>query len=129
MEVVSSGEPEADEMLTRLAGEGLPGSLLDLGFKDISEFWAPWCVISKDGEISSIAFAARLSSSGCELGVATAPRFRGRGHAGAVTAEWTNYPSLGSRELFYSTHRTNTASQRVAEKLGLRRVGASLRIS
>jgi RimJ/RimL family protein N-acetyltransferase len=69
-------------------------------------------------------FVARLSAEGAELGVATPPRFRGRGYAQATTAAWAAFPTLSSRDLFYSTELTNLASRRVAARLGLPLVGA-----
>jgi predicted GNAT family acetyltransferase len=76
-----------------------------------------------------VAFAARLSKAGACLGVVTVPAFRGKGYAAAVTAEWSRLPSLKSRALFYSTDQSNTSSQRVVARLGLRFLGASLRLT
>ena len=58
-----------------------------------------------------------------EAGVWTHPDFRGQGHAAATTAEWAALMRPTDRLLFYSTSRTNRASQRVAAHLGLRRIG------
>lgn len=51
------------------------------------------------------------------------PEFRGKGHAAAVTAEWADLIRASARLLFYSTSGTNRSSQRVAARLGLRRIG------
>ncbi len=77
---------------------------------------------------AAVAFAARLGAQGADVGVYTFPAFRGRGLAVAVTTVWSSLPALSDRALFYSTHRTNASSRRVAERLGLRRVGLSLRV-
>ncbi|WP_312367172.1 GNAT family N-acetyltransferase [Ensifer sp.] len=82
-----------------------------------------------EGEVASLAFAARLADNGAELGLVTTKAFRGQGFAAAATAGWTRLPTLRSRTLFYSTDRDNISSQRVAERLGLHLRGASLRIS
>ncbi|WP_239511383.1 GNAT family N-acetyltransferase [Burkholderia sp. JP2-270] len=82
-----------------------------------------------DGEVVPVAFAARLSDVGAELGRATAPAFRGRGLTAAVTAAWSRLPSLRSRTLSYSTDSDNRASQRVASRLGLALRGMTLRIA
>jgi len=91
--------------------------------------FGPWCVAVIDEKIAPIAFAARLSDLGAELGLATAKAFRGRGFASAATAGWSRLSALQSRVLFYSTGRNNISSQRVAVHLGLQLRGASLQIS
>jgi len=78
-------------------------------------------------EIAAIAIAARLGEKGAEVGVYTFSNFRGRGLAAAVTASWSAMRSLDGRALFYSTSRSNRSSQRVAARLGLRLIGASVR--
>jgi len=90
---------------------------------------APWCVALHDRQVASVAFAARLSKAGAEIGVATAPEMRGRGYAATAVARWSRLRSLRSRALFYSTDQTNGSSQRVAARLGLRFLGASVRLS
>jgi predicted GNAT family acetyltransferase len=100
-----------------------------MGFVNVGELWEPWCMALHDGEVASIAFAARLSETGAELGLATAPERRGRGYATAATAGWTRLRSLRSRALFYSTEQTNISSRRVIARLGLRCLGASLGLS
>lgn len=74
-------------------------------------------------------FAARLSRSAAETGVATVPAFRGRGYAAAATAGWAALPSLRGHILFYETDRMNRSSQGVARRLGLRFLGATFAIS
>ncbi|MGH7925599.1 MAG: GNAT family N-acetyltransferase, partial [Candidatus Binatus sp.] len=108
----------------------MPGYMVEAGFKSVADFWEPWCVAldGNDGEIASMAFAARLGDAGAEIGVYTFPKYRGRGLAAAVTASWSSMPSLNRRALFYSTAKSNRSSQQVAARLGLRRIGASIRI-
>ncbi|MCI0391566.1 MAG: GNAT family N-acetyltransferase [Acidobacteria bacterium] len=79
--------------------------------------------------MASVVFAARLSKAGAEIGVATAPEMRGRGYAATAVARWSRLRSLRSRALFYSMVQTNGSSQRVTARLGLRSMGASLRLS
>jgi RimJ/RimL family protein N-acetyltransferase len=124
------GDSEEGQHLGRFLSErGMRQGLLDLGFRDLADFWPPWCAAVVDGEIVSIAFAARISDVGAELGVATVRAFRGRGFAAAATAGWSSLPSLQSRVLFYSTDQENISSQRVARRLSLRLRGTSLRIA
>jgi RimJ/RimL family protein N-acetyltransferase len=108
---------------------GLPDGLAELGFRSILDLWRPWCMVLVNGQVASVAFAARISEVGAELGVATVREFRGQGYAAAAAAGWSRLPTLQSRELFYSTDQTNISSQRVIARLGLRLLGASLRLS
>lgn len=127
--LISSDSAEGRDLMLSWAAKGVPDGLFELGFRDVADFWEPWCVATVGGGIASVAFAARLSDVGAELGLVTAKAFRGQGLGAATTAGWSRHPALQSRTLFYSTDRDNVSSQRVAERLGLRLRGASLRIS
>ncbi|NHV25826.1 GNAT family N-acetyltransferase [Burkholderia sp. D-99] len=116
-------------LLHALSTHGMPDGLFSMGFRSSADLWAPWCAAVVDGEVASVAFAARLSGVGAELGLATAPAFRGRGLAATVTAAWSRLPSLQTRTLFYSTDSGNRASQRVASRLGLTLRGTTLRVA
>lgn len=116
-------------LLHALSTQGMPEGLFSMGFRHVADLWAPWCAAVVDGEVASVAFAARLSEIGAELGLATAPAFRGRGLAAAVTAAWSRLPSLQTRTLFYSADSDNRASQRVASRLGLTLRGTTLRVA
>src|SRR5262249_2090872 len=121
--IVRSGTAEGDALYASLASNGVPNGLLEMGFKDEKEFWAPWCVALDGKEIASVAFAARLGKKGAATGVATARDFRGRGLGAAATASWASHPRLAGLTLTYSHNRDNRSSQRVAERLGLRFFG------
>jgi predicted GNAT family acetyltransferase len=127
--LVASDTPAGNGLLADLTERGMPPELAALGFVDANEFWAPWCVALHRDAIVSIAFSARLGPAGADTGVATAPAYRGRGFAAAATAGWAALPALRNRALFYSTQRTNVSSQRVAQRLGLRFLGATMGIS
>ena len=127
--IVRSDTIDGEALLDRLARDGMPPHLVEAGFVGLDDFWEPWCAAMVDGEIASMAFAARLGAHGADIGVYTFPAFRGRGLAAAVTAAWSSLPSLSDRTLFYSTLNTNLASRRVAARLGLRRIGVSLRLT
>ena len=128
-QLVASGTAEGDQLEATLTREGMPPDLVEMGFRDVSDLWAPWCLALHDGQIASLAFAARLAAGGAELGLATLPGFRGLGLAAAATAGWSALPSLADRTLFYSTATSNLASQRVVAKLGLKFIGPTLAIS
>ena len=127
--LISSDTPEGDRFQARIADQGMPHVLVALGFVAATDLWAPWCIALHDGEVASIAFTARITPTGAEVGVATVPAVRGRGFAAAATAGWASHQWLHERALFYSTARTNVSSQRVTDRLGLRFLGAELRLT
>ncbi|MDP1601593.1 GNAT family N-acetyltransferase [Phenylobacterium sp.] len=127
--LIASGTAEGDHLQATLTREGMPPALVEMGFRDAGDLWAPWCLALQDGQIASLAFAARLGGGGAELGLATLPAFRGLGLAAAATAGWSALPSLADRTLFYSTATSNLASQRVVTKLGLKFIGPTWAIS
>jgi hypothetical protein len=126
--LIRSGTPEGDRLVERLDGEGMPAAMLAMGFVDTGELWAPWCVALDGDEIASVAFTVGPEPGSAEVGVATMPAFRGRGLAAAATAGWATHPDLLGYRLFYSTSWSNTSSQRVTERLGLRTLGARFTI-
>lgn len=126
---VSSGTPDGERLLAGIRQTGMPMPLVVMGFFGIEDLWEPWCVALHEGQVASIAFAARLGSVGGEVGVATVAALRGRGYASAATAGWARSAALRGRQLFYSTQRENQSSRRVAERLGLRYLGASFSIA
>lgn len=126
--IVRGDSAEGRTMLARFAERGMPDYMRDAGFKGVGDLWEPWCVALDRTQVASMAFAARLGKMGAEVGVYTFAKYRGQGLAAAVTAAWSSMPSLNNRELFYSTHITNRSSQRVAARLGLRLIGASVSI-
>jgi hypothetical protein len=127
--LVGSGTAEGDRLLAHIAERGMPEPLLALGFVGVDDFWAPWSAALDGEEIASIAFSARLGPAGAEAGVVTVPPLRGRGYAAAATAGWASLPAQRGRVLFYSALRTNVSSHGVAQRLGLRLLGASLTIT
>ena len=127
--LVASDTAEGERLLSSLRRDGMPTGLLDMGFVDVGEFWAPWCAALVENEAISIAFAARLSDVGAAVGVATAPGFRGRGLASAVVAGWSRLPALQGRRLFYSCRLSNQASRSVAARLGLTAFGLTFSVS
>jgi hypothetical protein len=126
--IVRGDSAEGAALRARFAKDGMPTAMVDAGFMGIGDLWEPWCVAIEGDEVASIAFAARLGDQGVEIGVYTFPKFRARGYAAAVTANWSSMPSLQGRALFYSTSRANRSSQHVASRLGLRMIGASFGI-
>ncbi len=83
----------------------------------------PWVMATHGGRVISICHTPVSNPIAAEAGAWTHPEFRGQGHAAATTAEWAALMRPSGRVLFYSTSRTNRASQRVAARLSLRRIG------
>jgi hypothetical protein len=107
----------------------LPQHFLSIKFTTVAALWTPWCMALVDGEIASIVETVRTGPHGVECGVNTDPRFRRRGLAAAATTGWARLEARPGRRLFYSTDRTNIASQGVARRLGLQYVGAGVALS
>ena len=128
-ELVWSDTPEGDHLLSEVTGmNAMPEALAAVGFRSEADFWPPWCVALQDGEIASICISARLGPKAAEAGVTTIPAQRGRGLGATAVASWATHPALRGRTPFYSTQLDNVSSQRVAARLGLRYLGASLSI-
>jgi RimJ/RimL family protein N-acetyltransferase len=83
----------------------------------------PWVMTTHGERVISIFHTPVANASAADAGVWTHPEFRGHGHAAAATADWAALMRTSGRQLFYRTSRTNLASQRVAARLGLRRIG------
>jgi hypothetical protein len=115
--------------LESVRARGMPAGLAAMGFREVADLWPPWCMAMHGGEVASVAFAARISGVGAELGLATVPAFRGRGYGSAAAAGWSRLPSLQSLALFYSAEQSNASSLRVIARLGLPPLGASLRLA
>jgi hypothetical protein len=124
--LVCSGTAGGDDLLARVATDGMPPPLASMGY---TTFWEPWCVALHGDEIASVVETVRDSPVGVEAGVSTVPALRGRGLAAAATFGWASHAALRDRVRFYSTQQTNVSSQRVAARLGLRFVGANVRLT
>lgn len=83
----------------------------------------PFAIVRDGGTAISICHCARLTEIAAEAGVWTHPEHRGRRHAVAVTAAWASLLQPSIPYKFYSTSEHNTASQRVAARLGAREIG------
>lgn len=80
---------------------------------------SPIMAVLEDGAAVSVCFCARRSAWAAEAGVETAPAYRGRGLASAVTTAWAAIIRTSGLLPIYSTAWENTASLNVAHKLGL----------
>lgn len=126
--LVISGSIESARLLERWV-DTMPEALVERGFRKPADLWEPWCVAVVANKVASIAQTVRTGSGGAEVGVDTAPEFRGRGLAAGSTAGWSRHPALAGVTLFYSASRTNESSSRVTDRLGLTFVGSTFAIS
>lgn len=81
-----------------------------------------------DGRAVSVCCSVRIAPVAHEAGVETVPEFRGRGHAIHVAAAWAEHVRRSGRIPMYSTSWQNTASQRLARKLGLQAYGSDFHV-
>ncbi len=126
--LVCSGTPEGDGFLAGLLAK-VPEPVARLGFSTAANFREPWCFALHEGEMASIAETSRLSPMGAESGIDTVHELRGQGFAAAAVSGWALHPGLRNQILFYSTDSTNLSSQRVAQRLDLRLLGADFAIT
>ena len=79
----------------------------------------PCVAVVAEGAAVAVCHAARRSARAAEAGVATLPGFRGRGYGSAVVAAWARAVRRTGLLPLYSTSWDNTASRRLAQRLGL----------
>jgi hypothetical protein len=127
--LIRSETPEGDRLVAQLLKGGMPPAMVEMGFVDVGELWAPWCVALDGDQIASAAFTVGTGPASAEVGVATMPAFRGQGFAAAATAGWASHSALRDRHRFYSTSWANVSSLRVVERLGLRLIGTRFTIT
>jgi hypothetical protein len=115
-----SGSPTAERLRRSNPGNWEPIEWNELLAGDLG----PWTMATRGNRVISICHTPRpMTAAAAECGVWTDPDFRGRGHAAAVTDAWADMLLPSGRHLFYRTRADNRSSQRVAERLGLRRIG------
>jgi RimJ/RimL family protein N-acetyltransferase len=97
--------------------------LVDVGYRE-----AMFAVVV-DGHAVSIAASVRTSRTADEVGVETAPAYRGLGYARQAVIAWARAVRSMKRIALYSTSWENVASQALARSLGLTMYGADVSIS
>lgn len=122
--VLRSDSPYADAVLNRRPEVWEPDEWADLVRGGAGALWA---MMLHEDRVVSICHTPGSrpgrTRPAAEAGTWTAPDFRGRGYAAATTAAWADLLSSHCPHLFYSTSAENHSSQRVAERLGLRPIG------
>ncbi len=83
----------------------------------------PFLVALLDGQALAVCASVRITARAHEAGVETHPDARRQGLARAVVAAWARAVRDLGAEPLYSTSWDNSASQAVAQSLGLRLIG------
>lgn len=89
---------------------------------------APCAAVIRDKQAVCVCRSVRISRWAAEAGIETLPDYRGRGYAGQAAAAWAKAVRQLGKIPLYSTSWDNLASQRVAQKLGLRWYGIGCEI-
>lgn len=89
----------------------------------------PFIASIEDGHAVALCSSVRITDLAHEAGVETLPTHRCRGHAASVVAAWANTLLKENILPLYSTSWENTASQKVAKKLGLLQYGTDFHIT
>jgi RimJ/RimL family protein N-acetyltransferase len=118
--VLRSDSPYVDEVLSRRPDVWEPDEWIDLIRGGAG---APWAMVLQEDRVASICHTPGRTTMAAEAGTWTAPEFRGRGYAAATTAAWADLFSPHCPYLFYCTSAENYSSQHVAQRLGLRPIG------
>lgn len=84
---------------------------------------APYVGVVRNGLVVAVCYSSRLSERAAAAGVETTEEHRGQGLALEAVKAWAATVQASGRIAFYSTESTNSASRRVAEKLGAREFG------
>ena len=79
----------------------------------------PVAAVVVNGVAVSCCFCSRIPGAATEAGVFTAPDARGHGYATAAVATWAAAAWQRGVQPMYSTSWDNTASQRIAARLGM----------
>lgn len=98
-------------------------------WRDEVRFREPFIVAAEAGRAVALCCSVRITDAAHEAGVETLPDSRGRGNASQVVAAWARaVASLGALPL-YSTSMDNVASQGVARRLGMHRIGLDYHVT
>lgn len=104
---------EAAPEVMRPSGFGSPSALLQYGFCA--------CAVV-DGQVVALAQTYARNGQHADIGVSTLPDYRQRGYATAAAALVAREVQAAGQTPVWSTGEDNTASQRVARKLGFQQI-------
>lgn len=104
------------QLLSGISGRIIP-SLFWENERDFLEKGKGYC-ITYDNEIASWAFSAAVSSKEIDIGIETNPKYQGCGLGRAAAEQMIQYTLGQEKAPVWACHYKNTASERLAEKLG-----------
>jgi RimJ/RimL family protein N-acetyltransferase len=98
-------------------------------WRDEVRFREPFMVAVEAGRAVALCCSVRITAAAHAAGVETLPDARRRGYAAQVVVAWAKaVASLGALPL-YSTSTDNVASQGVARRLGMHRIGVDFHVT
>ncbi len=112
LEIFRTGEAEFNDM---------PGTVVPKFFwRDVTQFLREGIGFSLryNGELACTAFASFIEKGQLELGIETAPQYRGKGFAGLTCVALIDYCLAHKLEPIWSCRKENTGSFQLAQKLG-----------
>ncbi len=113
---------EMDEnLLAKISGNIVPA----LFWSDMQEFLSKgkgYCAVHNE-EVASWAFSAAVSSQEIDIGIETNPKYQKRGLGMIVAQQMMKYAIEQGKKPVWACHYQNTASAKLAEKLGFIKSG------
>lgn len=112
LEIFRTGEAEFNNM---------PGTVVPKFFwRDVTQFLNEGIgfTLRYNGELACTSFAAFIEKGQLELGIETAPQYRGKGFAGFTCIALIDYCLANKLEPLWSCRKENTGSFQLAQKLG-----------
>ena len=107
-------------LLKKISGKIVPS----LFWKNVSDFFRKgkgYC-ITCDNDIASWAFSAAVSTKEIDIGIETNPKYKQQGLGMIVAKKMIQYTMEQAKEPVWACHYENTASAKMAEKLGFIKV-------
>lgn len=109
-----------DRLLKRISGRIVPS----LFWNDVNDFLAKgkgYCITCND-DIASWAFSAAVSTQEIDIGIETKPEYKQQGLGMIVANKMIQYTLEQGKEPVWACHYNNTASEKMAERLGFVKV-------
>ncbi len=108
------------KLLTKISGNISPS----LFWKDLNTFLTRgkgYCITYND-DIASWAFSAAVSSKEIDIGIETNPKYKQQGLELIAAKKMIEYTIQQKKKPVWACHYKNTASEKMAEKLGFVKV-------
>lgn len=109
-----------DKLLKKISGTIVPS----LFWKNVNDFIAKgrgYCISCGD-DVATWAFSAAVSTKEIDIGIETNPKYKQQGLGMIVAKKMIQYTLDQSKQPVWACHYKNTASERMAEKLGFVKV-------